>query len=105
MNHPGTLDSVLLNFIKACDSLSGSSKYPSSLMLSLPVIYLCHPLETPSAAFLSLISCPLLHSPSHPAAFSPIPRTYPALSYLDSLLPAFFLLRFPPALFRTLALL
>lgn len=57
MNHPGTLDSVLLNFIKACDSLSGSSKYPSSLMLSLPVIYYVTHWKP-----LLLLSCPWFHA-------------------------------------------
>lgn len=47
----------------------------SSLMFSLPFIYLCHPLAAPSTAFSSLVSCPplfllpLAQSPKRVQAF------------------------------------
>lgn len=87
---------------KTCDSLCSSPKYPSSLIFLRLFIYSCQPLGPTSTAFSFLGSCPPLQAPSPPAAFGPIPKTYPALSHLGSLPPASFLLPLPPALFRTL---
>lgn len=83
MNHHRTLDSVLLNFIKTCDSISTSSTYPSFLMFSFP--FICSQKgRTPFHCFLILISHPPLHVPFPPATFGPIPKTYPVLSHMAS---------------------
>lgn len=80
MNHHGTLNSVLLNFIKTCDYTSEFSKYPSSLMFSRSFIYLWKE-APPSTAFSSLVSHPPVLAPSPPAAFGPTPKTYPFLTW------------------------
>ena len=103
MSHESPWDSWLCtselhkNMILLADLLS----ILSSLMFSLPFIYLCHPLAAPSTAFSSLVSCPPLFL--LPLAQSP-KHIQPFLTW--TLSPTWILLPpFPPALFRTPALL
>lgn len=63
------LDSVLLNFIKTCDSISRSPEYPSSLIFSLPfILCLLSPGSIPTTPC-PLASCCLWPSPQNMQPF------------------------------------